>query len=81
MSDSFREYQNQMFTVEQLRREAEKANEKAQKMRFELEDRISKAAFTYVTLKNPTITSQMIFKASQTNDPAVQKEASDAFRL
>lgn len=81
VSDAFREYQNQAFTVEQLEKEVEKARDKSEKMRFQLQDLISKAAFTYVTLKNPSITSSMILKASQTNDPTVQREASDAYKL
>lgn len=81
ISDAFREYQNQYFAVEQLRKEVEKADQKAAKMQFELEDMISKASFTYVTLKNPKITSQMIFKAGQTNDESVQRETTEAYRL
>ena len=81
ISDSYREYQNQDFTVAQLQKEAERAQEKATRMRVDLEDKISKAAFSYVTLKNPAITSTMIFKGSQSPDSQVQKEAADAYRL
>lgn len=81
ISDSFREFQNQAFSVELLRREAEKASEKSNQMRLNLEDLISKAAMSYVTLKNPAMTSATIFKATQTQDPAVEREVTEAHRL
>ena len=81
ISDNYREYQNQDFMVAQLQKEVERAQEKTARMRVDLEDKISKVVFSYVTLKNPAITSTMIFKSSQSQDPAVQKEAADAYRL
>ena len=81
ISDGYREYQNQTFMVEQLQKEAERAQDKSTRMRVDLEDKISKAAFSYVTLKNPGITSKMIFNSGQKQDADVQKESADAYRL
>lgn len=81
VSDRFREYQNQNFVVEQMRREAERAHQKSLEMQSELQDLISKSAMMYVTLKNPAISPNMIFKASQNNDASVQREADEAYRL
>lgn len=67
--------------VEQLQREVDKAKEKTEKMRNQLEDLISKAAFSYVTLKNPSISANMILKASQSSDPAIQREINESYRL
>lgn len=81
ISDRFREYQNQEFVVEQMRREAERAHQKSLEMQSELQDMISKAALLYVTLKNPSINASMIFKATQNNDTTVNREADEAYRL
>jgi adenylyl- and sulfurtransferase ThiI len=81
ISDKFREYQNQSFVVEQMRREVEKAHLKSLELNNELQDLISKTAFLYVTLKNPSITASMIFKANQNQDARVQGEADEAYRL
>ena len=81
ISDRFREYQNQCFVVEVMRREAERAQQKSLEMQNQLQDLISKSALMYVTLKNPNITASMIFKNGQTQDPVVQQEADDAYRL
>ena len=81
ISDKFREYTNQTFVVEQMRREVEKAHLKSLEIDNELQDLISKTAFLYVTLKNPSITASMIFKANQTQDARVQTEADEAYRL
>ena len=79
--DRFRDYQNQSFVVELMKREAERAHLKSVEMQNELQDLISKSAMMYVTLKNPTISANMIFKASQNNDASVQREADEAYRL
>lgn len=81
ISDNFREYQNLSFLVDQLQMEVEKAREKSDRMKNQLQDLISKAAFSYVTLKNPKVSANMLFKASQSSDPALQAEATDAYRL
>lgn len=81
VSDRFREYQNQVFVVEQMRREAERAHQKSLEMQSDLQDMISKAALLYVTLKNPSLNASMIFKTGQNQDQAISREADEAYRL
>lgn len=77
ISDTYRNYQSQSVTLELLRRELRQLEQKKDSLAHQLDDLISKCAFTYTSLENPKIKADMIINSSE----AITKEIRDKIAL
>lgn len=77
LSDYYRAYQSHKLIIEVLKKDLRDAELKAIEMNKSLDDQISKVAFTFTTLENPSIHADMIISNNKNADPKV----SDAVML
>ena len=66
ISDTHRNYVSHHLAVESLKRELSSAEEKVTEIESNLEDLISKCAFTYTRIENPEIKPEMIINGADT---------------
>lgn len=64
ISDTHRNYVSHHLAVESLKRELKSAEEKVTEIENNLEDQISKCAFTYTRIENPAIKPEMIINGA-----------------
>jgi hypothetical protein len=64
ISDTHRNYISHKLAVESLKRELKIAEEKVLEIGDNLDDQISKCAFTYTRIENPAIRPEMIINGS-----------------
>ena len=69
LSDQYRSLLAQTLSIETLRKELQEAESKRVDLENNLDDQISKVAFTYTTLQNPSFRPDMIINRSDSTDP------------
>jgi hypothetical protein len=74
ISDTYRNYLSQKLSIDVLRKELASSEQKLKDMEINLDDQISKCAFTYTSIENPRIRPEMIINGSE----SVTKEIRDA---
>ena len=72
ISDTYRHLQSHLLTIEALNQEIETAKRRALEVGRNLEDMVSKAAFSYTTLQDPSLTAEAIIHGDRAGDSAVQ---------
>ena len=81
ISDHFRMYQSQALTVDVMREEVMEAERRLNEMEMNLEDLVSKAGVTYTMMLNPGVSSDKLFKGSDSESVEFRKEMSMNCRI
>lgn len=74
LTESYRSYLSQRLMIEVLTRELQQANEREAEMGNNLDDQISKIAFTYTSVEHPSIRPDHIIKGKEHSDPTVREK-------
>ena len=81
ISDTHRSYQSQVLAIEVLKNDLREAEKRAAEIGRNLDDLISKSAFTYTLMNNPTSAPDIILKGMDSSSSEIRKEVSMNCRM
>jgi len=74
LTEGYRSYLSQKLMIEVLTRELQQAHERVAEIGNSLDDQISKVAFTYTSIEDPSIRPDHIIKGTEHPDPKVRNK-------